>query len=127
MANTVDPFALEKALASREARKLRASFKSAIKETVNVTNFGNAKKATVRTKFKYQRLDRITFVAPDYVYMQHNGFEGVKSNGVSMRLKATNVLNKALLKSNTLVNIVDGLAEIRMEEVFAKFNFELKA
>lgn len=124
---TIDPYALEKSLAAKEARKLRSNFKKALKETVNVTNFGNAKKATVRTKFKYQRLDRITFVAPDYVYMQHNGFEGVKSNGVAMRLKATNVLNKALLRSNTLVSLVDGLAEIRMEEVFAQFNFELKA
>lgn len=100
---------------------MRRDFKSALSETANVQ--GLSKKSTVRSRFKNGRLDRITFVAPYYIYMQHNGFEGSKRNGVMMRLKPTDVVNVALRKSNVLESLITDLAEQRADEVIAKLNF----
>lgn len=114
--------ALEKKLARNEAAKLRRAFRREIKNSTN-TITGLAAKSTVRTRFKRGRLDRLTFVAPQYVFIQHNGFEGKKSNGVTQRLKATNVVNKAVTKSKVLNSLIDGITNIRAEEVTARITF----
>ena len=68
MAGILDTLQAEKKLASQETRKLRRAFKSAINRSVNVSSAGPTKKATVRSKFKNNRLDRLTFVAPHYIF-----------------------------------------------------------
>lgn len=123
MAQRIPPHPDEKKLAQNEAKKLRRAFKGALKQSVNITPGGQTSKATVKTLFRSGRLDRLTFVAPHYVFKQHYGFEGVKSNGVRQRLKATNVLNKAIDKVNTLENLADGLTYIRGEQVLSAINF----
>lgn len=121
MASSVDIYMLEKKIGNEAAVKLRSAFKSAIRNTVNVR--GESKNATVRSRFKDNRLDRISFVAPHYIFKQHYGFEGTKKNGVNMRLKATNVLNKALQSSGILDNLATDLSNLRAEEVLTNISF----
>jgi hypothetical protein len=120
MAGSIDSYTLEKQIGSEAASKLRNAFRSAIRETVNVR--GESRKASVTARYKQRRLDRLTFAAPYYIFMQHNGFEGQKKNGVMMRLKATDVLNKALQQSGVLENLADNIANLRGEEVIASIN-----
>jgi len=121
MAGTFDTSVQEKEIGTRATNLLRTAFKSALAQTVNVQ--GASKKATVRSRYRYGRLDRLSFVAPYYVFMQHNGFEGPKKNGVTMRLTATDVLNKALDSSGVLNSLADDLADLRAEEVVTAINF----
>lgn len=114
---------LEKKLAAASVQKLRRNLRSAIAQTTSNTFSGQAKKTTARSKFRAGRLDRLTIVSPHYIFKQHYGFEGTKKNGVTMRLKATNVLNVALDKSNLLEDLATGIANIRSEEVITKINF----
>lgn len=123
MPEILDTLIQEKQLAKKETQRLRRAFKKSIKQSVNVTSSGEAKKATVRSRFKRGRLDRLIFVAPDYIFKQHYGFEGTKKNGVAMRLKSTNVLNKAIDGSNVLETLADGIADIRAEQVMFQINF----
>lgn len=115
--------ALEKKIAKSSAQKLRRGLRSAIASTTDNTISGQAKKTTVRTKYRYGRLDRLTIVAPHYIFKQHYGFEGKKSNGINMRLKATNVLNKALESTNVLEDLATKITDLRGEEVLSKINF----
>jgi len=123
MAGRVDLYMLEKQAGKKAADKLKTAFKTAIKNAVNVTDNGEAKKATVTTKYKNERLDRLSFVAPSYIFKQNFGFEGSKKNGVTMRLTATDVLNKALNTSHVLEELADDLTDIRAEEVITAINF----
>lgn len=124
MAQTFNPKA-EKQAASKATRKLKASFKTAIKRSANVTPGGEASKATVRAKYRGGRLDRLTFQAPHYIFKQNYGFEGVKSNGVSMRLRATSVLSKSIADANVLENLADELGNLRAEAIEASITFKL--
>lgn len=121
MAGTIDFINHERQIGSAAAAKLRAAFRSAIRETVNVR--GESAKATVTARYKNNRLDRLTFAAPYYIFMQHHGFEGQKKNGVMMRLKATDVLNKALQQSGVIDTLADNIANIRGEQIMTAINF----
>jgi len=121
MAGMADILAQEKVIGNRAATVLRRSFKNALKATTNVT--GESTKATVRSKYRHGRLDRLTFVAPYYQFMQHNGFEGSKKNGISMRLNPTNVLNIAIQESNVLEVLATELAGNRADEVILNMHF----
>ena len=121
MASAVDLYMLERSIGTDAAKQLRAAFKSAIRETVD--SKGESMKATVTARYRGARLDRLSFVAPHYIFKQHNGFEGSKKNGVNMRLQATDVLNKALEKSNILDTLADKISDLRAEEVITAINF----
>jgi len=122
MAGNIDFIMLERQIGQEAVLKIRAGFKSAIRNAVNVE--GASKKASVVSKYKDGRLDRLTFIAPDYIYKQNFGFEGDKSNGVRMRLKATQVIQKALQDSNALNDLAEKLADLRGTEILTKINFE---
>ncbi len=135
MVSAVDRYNLEKKLAGTATRSLRTGMRYAIDRTTNdarviggkyiYRNSGLAlKDAGSRAVFKDQRLQRLTLRAPHYIFKQHFGFEGNKKNGIMMRLRATDVLNKALEQANVLETLADGIAEIRMDEVTARINFK---
>jgi len=122
MSGNIDLLSKEKAVAQKATKALRSNLRSAISQTTNKRT-GLASKAGSRAVFKFGRLQRVTLKAPHYIFKQHYGFEGKKSNGVNMRLKATDVLNKALASSNVLDTLADGIADIRSEQVLATINF----
>lgn len=121
MASAVDIYMLEKKIGKEAADKLRVAFKQAIRDTVNVK--GPSQNATVTARYKSNRLDRLTFFAPHYIFKQHYGFEGTKKNGVTMRLAATNVLNRALAKSGILDSLANDISNLRAEQVITTINF----
>jgi len=61
--------------------------------------------------------------APKKAKFFYGGYEGTKKNGVYQRLKATDVLSKALDKSNVLDTLADNLADLRAEAVVTAINF----
>jgi len=135
---SVDLYQLERDLARKTTALIRGSLRSAIRSTVSdkktilsggktytYDNTGNAlKKSGSRAVFKYDRLQRITIKAPQYIFQQQYGFEGRKSNGVNMRLKATDVITQTLSSSRVLDTLADEISEIRLSQITAKINFK---
>lgn len=68
-------------------------------------------------------LDRITISSPHYSFKLNYGFEGTKSNGISMSLKPTNHLYSAIEKTSILNKLATEISEIRANEVLAQINF----
>lgn len=122
--SAVDLYNLERKAGGNAAKILRVGLRAAISETFNTTAGGESRKATSRAVYKEDRLQRITIKAPSYIFKQHFGFEGRKKNGVNMRLKSTDVINKALLKSNVLEKLADDIANIRIDQFALKINFK---
>lgn len=68
-------------------------------------------------RFNKQQLVRLSVKAPKHVFIQNYGFEGVKSNGINMRLKETAVVDDAIEVSRVVDYLADNLSEIRAEEI----------
>ena len=122
--SAIDLYNLEKGLANRSTKAIRTGIRNAILATTKNKSGLALNTAGSRAVFKDQRLQRITIKAQDYIFKQHYGFEGQKKNGIMMRLKATNVIARALETSNVLETLADEIAEIRLSEVTAKINFK---
>lgn len=58
-------------------------------------------------------LRKVVIDAPRHLFMQNFGFEGVKKNGVMMRLKAKKTIDEAISESNIIPYLADSIAEIR--------------
>lgn len=124
MIGAVDLYQLEKNLAGKTTLALRNAIRLAIGQTTTSRTGEAQKQAGSRAVFKDNRLQRVTIRAPHYIFKQQYGFEGVKSNGVNMRLNATSVINKALDESNIMETLADEISEIRLTEVTSKINFK---
>ena len=123
MAGAIDILSLEKELASKSTNAIKSSLKSIIRSTTH-SRTGNALRvASAGSRFKNDRLQRITIKAPHYIFKQNYGFEGTKSNGINMRLQQTSVIEKALDQSNVLETLADTLSEIRLSQVAAIIQF----
>lgn len=72
-------------------------------------------------RYNKQQLTRIAIKAPKHVFIQNYGFEGVKSNGINMRLKSTNVINDAIERSAVVGYLADALSEVRADEILIQF------
>jgi len=116
-------YELEKKAGNRAARTLSGALRSAVAQTTAPVSFTAQKSTGASAKYKVNRLSRIAMRAPHYIFKQHYGFEGRKSNGVNMRLKPTDVINLALDKANVLEQLADDLTNIRADQVFTLIKF----
>lgn len=123
MLGAVDTYQLEKNLANKTTRVLRTAVRSAIAQTTESRSGNALQKSGSRAVFKDGRLQRFTIRAPHYIFKQQYGFEGVKSNGINMRLNSTSVINKALDDANILESVADEISEIRLSQVTSLINF----
>jgi hypothetical protein len=114
----------EKEITSQAVRKLRAVVRSEISKTSKSRTGLAERTGGAGSKFKFGRLQRITMVAPYYIFMQHYGFEGKKSNGVNQRLQTTDVFQKALDSSKILETLADEISELRIDQVTTLINFK---
>lgn len=114
----------ERAVGEKTARLLQASFRNFIGAAELVGKTGDLMKSTVEAKGRYNGLDYLKITSPQYGFMLNYGFEGVKSNGISMKLTATNHLADAIDKSRVLEILGDELTAIKGEEVMATLNFK---
>jgi len=122
MFSAIDLYQLEKKVGKEAANRLTNSLRGAVRYTTK-PKVGLAMKSSASAKYKNNRLQRLVIQAPHYIFKQHYGFEGTKSNGVQMRLKQTFVIDIALTTSNVLESLADDIGNIRMEEVTTKINF----
>jgi len=124
----------EKKIGKEAAALLSKAFQRELRLAVNVNDSSSrldnkmkrtmmARESNVKDKYKDGRLDRLTFTAPDYIFKQNFGFEGKKSNGINMRLKATDVLSKTVASSGVIETIADKIAELRAEQVVTRITF----
>lgn len=83
---------------------------------------GNASnKTTVRTRFSQNQLRRIVIDAPKYIFIQNYGFEGIKSNGVNMRLKAKRTIDDAIKDTDIMNYLADHISNLRADDIVAVF------
>ncbi|WP_340074566.1 hypothetical protein [Leptobacterium sp. I13] len=116
---------LEKQAAQKATLKLRQSLRGVIKLGFETTQ-GNSEllRSTVLSKMKAGELQRLVIKMPHYGFKNHFGFEGVKSNGVKLRLHShVGFLNEAIHATNALEALATEIGDIRADEVTAKINF----
>lgn len=58
---------------------------------------------------------------PKHLFLQNYGFEGVKSNGINMRLKATDIVENALASTNVIEFLANEISKTRAEEIVLQF------
>tara|TARA_B110000114_G_scaffold184031_1_gene226727 strand:- start:1611 stop:1985 length:375 start_codon:yes stop_codon:yes gene_type:complete len=116
---------LEKQAGQKAAIKLRKSLKSAIKYGFETTQGNSAiLKSTVLSRMKGPELQRLIIKMPSYGFINHFGYNGVKSNGVKLRLhKQEGFLSNAMNSTNALETLASDIADIRADEITAKITF----
>jgi len=122
MAGFVDNYLEEKRIGKTASQSVKAVLKRSIENTTDSKTGNAVRTANSRAVYKFQRLQRITIQAPNYIFKQNFGFEGTKKNGVNMRLKKTNVISKVLDGTNIIENLADAISNLRAEEVEALIN-----
>jgi len=93
--------------------KIQNQFSQRTGDTFNHTD--------VTSRFSKGLLARIIIKAPKHLFIQTFGFEGVKSNGVSMRLIATHVVDDAIDNTDVVNFLADKISEVRAESVMVNF------
>jgi len=117
--------AQELIVGNNAARLLQANIVKYIGfETVSHT--GKLMASTVKARPGIDGLKDIAITSPKYGFMLNYGFEGVKSNGIYMKLKATNHLADAIEKSHVLEILADELTAIKAEKIFATIDFRTR-
>lgn len=74
-------------------------------------------KTNVKTRYNKGQLVRLAINGPKHLFIQNYGFEGVKSNGVNMRLKATNVVTSAIERSKVVDYLAEAISSYRADEI----------
>jgi len=78
---------------------------------------------TVRAVGRFDALDHLNIITPNYIFMQHYGFEGIKKNGVQMTMRPYDHFNKLLDSTTALDKLADAIGEIRLDEVSTAIRF----
>ena len=96
MATGTDTIAQEKAAGKKAARNIRRALRAQL-TTVKSTGL-MLSKLSVRPQMRFGQVESININATRVAFIQHYGFEGIKSNGASMRLKPRNHFSIAFSK-----------------------------
>lgn len=113
--------AKEKQIGNKYASLLQAALRVAIKK--EGTSFSTlALKTKVVSRVKDGYLQRIVLESPKHSFVNHYGFEGIRSNGRKLSLKPKDHLYG--LKSIQILNgLADDISDLRGEQVIATINF----
>jgi len=116
---------LERQAGQKAALKLRKSLKGIIKLGFETTQGNSAfLRSTVLSRMKGPELQRLVIKMPHYGFKNHFGFEGVKKNGVKLKLLSQRgFLSEAMEANNTLENLATEIGNIRADQVTTKMNF----
>ncbi|RSC96068.1 hypothetical protein [Tenacibaculum singaporense] len=116
---------LEKKAGRKAALQLRKSLKNLIQRGFETTKGNSAiLKSTVLSKMDGPELQRLVIKMPHYGFKHHFGFDGVRSNGVKLRLhRHEGFLTRAVSENNVLENLATEIGNIRADEVATKINF----
>ncbi|MFL0067852.1 hypothetical protein V2647_03575 [Tenacibaculum maritimum] len=116
---------LEKQAGQRAALVLRKSLKSEIGNLFETTK-GNSEmlQSTIVSKMKGGELQRLIIKMPHYGFKQHFGFDGVKKNGIKLRLISnTNFINDFINAQKALETLTTEIGNIRANQVMSIINF----
>lgn len=113
----------EKQIAQQAVNKLQNAVNHNITRLFDPTgNTGGMRLNTkVKPRFNKGHLVRISVSGPKHLYVQNYGFEGVKKNGVNMRLEQTDVVNSAIESSGVVEFLAQAISEARADEIIVKF------
>ncbi|MBS9773798.1 MAG: hypothetical protein KGV59_01395 [Tenacibaculum sp.] len=116
---------LEQQAGRKAARKLRSALRNLVKRGFETTQGNSAiLKSTVLAKMDGTELQRLVIKMPHYGFKHHFGFDGVRSNGLKLRLyKQQGFLNKSITEANVLEQLADDIAEIRGEQMMKIVTF----
>lgn len=118
-----DLTALEKKAGQAAARKISRKLKSLIRSSTVKRSGDMLRISSARAVIKFDALDHIAIRSPHYAFKQHHGFEGIKKNGVRMRLKATNLFDELLDNNKTLEELADTISDLRGEEITSQISW----
>ena len=125
--NNQDLTVLELQSGRKHARTMKRDFKNVVLSAIKPSETSNFLRRTRFTpKMKFGELDRITIFTPHYIFKQHYGFEGIKSNGVRMSMRSFDHFGNFFNKTNALDELATDIAEIRGEEITAQISRSLK-
>ena len=122
---SVDFSELEKQAGRKAALKLRKALKNFIQKGFETTQGNSAiLKSTVLSKMDGPELQRLVIKMPHYGFKNHFGFDGVRSNGVKLRLyRHEGFLTETISENSVLEELATEIGNIRADEVTAKINF----
>lgn len=124
MADTVDVqdlTALEKKAGQKAAAAIRRNLKlelSGLKKTGLQLQMAGA-----GINMKFDQLDAITVKATDATFKQHYGFEGIKSNGVRIKMRSFSHFDKVLSRGSALEVLLTEIGNIRLDKVTRNIRF----
>lgn len=110
----------EKDVANHAKRVLKDRLRQGVKSQFTERTGVMFEQLDTTSRFSGGKLTRITIKAPRHLFIQNYGFEGMKKNGVSMRLKATNVVDDAISQTDVVNYLADNISAIRADEIVAK-------
>ena len=116
--NDRDLTKLEKAAGKKAASNIRRTLRGML---LNIKDTGTMLRAlSASAVMKYDALDSITIKASRVTFIQHHGFEGIKSNGAKMSLKPYDHFNILFQKTKAVEVLADEIGSIRAEEITSK-------
>lgn len=111
----------EKQIAAQARSKLKSDILSKIGSQFTERTGTSKQETNVTSRFRAGNLSRIIIKSPKYMFIQNYGFEGVKSNGVNMRLQAKRTIDQAIEDTDIINYLADNISNIRADEVVATF------
>lgn len=121
--NNRDLTAEERKAGQKAARTLKRHLKTLLATSTTRQTGDALSMAKVTTRMKFDMLDHLAIESPHYIFKQHYGFEGIKSNGVRMRLPQYDHFNKLLDGNRAIEKLADEIGAIRAEQITSKINF----
>jgi hypothetical protein len=119
--NVQDLTALEKKAGQKAAGAIRRNLKL---ELAGLKKTGlQLQSAGTSVNMKFDQLDSLTVKATDATFKQHYGFEGIKSNGVRMKMRSFNHFTKALNRGSALNTLLTEIGDIRLDKVTRNIRF----
>tara|TARA_R110002167_G_scaffold364968_1_gene588371 strand:+ start:23548 stop:23925 length:378 start_codon:yes stop_codon:yes gene_type:complete len=120
---TSDITALEKKAGQKAARTLSRRLKLVLGTATTKQSGLMLKGAGASAVMKFGVLDNITVRATSVTFKQHFGFEGIKKNGVRMKMKPFNHFDELFNGTKALDTLADEIGAIRAEQITRNIRF----
>lgn len=113
----------EKKAGQKAARTLSRRLKQVLGTATTKQTGAMLKLAGASAVMRFDALNNITIRATSATFKQHYGFEGIKKNGVAMRMQPFDHFGKLFAGTDALEKLADEIGEIRSEEITSKIKF----
>jgi len=125
MAGRIDTWILEQKVGIDAAHKFENELQQNIALRENLTPMGQTQLFThVNDRYRRNKsLLKIVLKTPSYQFKLNYGFEGIKKNGIKMRMPANNVIADAIIQSNIIADVADKISSLRADDLAASVNF----